>query len=91
MEGVLKNFWIKLNKPFFILAPMADVTDMAFRQIIIECGKPDVLYTEFVSCDGLCSEKGKPRLMPHLKFKKNEHPIVAQFFGTNPEDRKSVV
>jgi len=86
MEGVLKNFWIKLNKPFFILAPMADVTDMAFRQIIIECGKPDVLYTEFVSCDGLCSEKGKPKLMPHLIFKENERPIVAQFFGAKPEN-----
>jgi nifR3 family TIM-barrel protein len=87
-----RNFWKKLTlrqtqgkkKPFFILAPMADVTDMAFRQIIVECGKPDVLFTEFTSCDGLCSEKGKPKLMPHLAFKKNEHPIVAQFFGANP-------
>ncbi len=76
------------------MAPMADVTDSAFRQIIIECGrstgltvnKPDVFYTEFVSADGLCSKEGKPRLMPHLKFKKNEHPIVAQFFGANPEN-----
>ena len=97
----MSNFWEKLmalrraqDKPFFILAPMADVTDMAFRQIIIECGrstgltinKPDVLFTEFVSCDGLCSEKGKPKLMPHLKFSENERPIVAQFFGANPEN-----
>lgn len=88
-----KNFWQNLNalkqvrsKPFFVLAPMADVTDMAFRQIICETGKPDVLYTEFVSADGLCSEKGKPKLMPHLAFKKNERPIVAQFFGANPEN-----
>ena len=53
------NFWEKLPKPFFILAPMADVTDPAFRQIIAKYGKlarplagPDVLYTEFVSADG---------------------------------------
>lgn len=65
---------------------MADVTDMAFRQIICGTGRPDVLYTEFVSADGLCSEKGRPKLMPHLAFKKNEHPIVAQFFGANPEN-----
>lgn len=68
------------------MAPMADVTDSAFRQIICETGKPDVLYTEFVSCDGLCSEKGKPKLLPHLIFKENERPIVAQFFGANPEN-----
>ena len=97
----MKNsFWKRLEKPFFILAPMADVTDSAFRQIILECsnprtkraeqsshdGKPDVFYTEFVSADGLCSEKGKPKLMPHLTFKENERPIVAQFFGANPEN-----
>ena len=89
----MNSFWGKLTalrwaqgKPFFILAPMADVTDMAFQQIIVECGKPDVLYTEFVSCDGLCSEKGRPKLLPHLKFGENERPIVAQFFGANPEN-----
>ena len=65
---------------------MADVTDMAFRQIIVSCGRPDVFYTEFVSADGLCSEKGKPKLMPHLKFQKNEKPIVVQFFGAKPEN-----
>lgn len=88
-----KNFWQKLTlqqaqgkkRPFFILAPMADVTDMAFRQIIVSCRKPDVLFTEFVSCDGLCSEKGRPKLMPHLAFKENERPIVAQIFGSNPK------
>lgn len=64
---------------------MADVTDMAFRQTVAECGKPDVFYTEFVSADGLCSEKGRPKLLPHLKFGENERPIVAQFFGSKPE------
>ena len=67
-----------------ILAPMADVTDWAFRQIVAECGKPDVFYTEFISCDGLCSQ-GRDRLMKHLYFTENERPIVAQFFGAKPE------
>lgn len=85
-DNIINNFWGKLPKPFFVLAPMADVTDSAFRQIVCHTGKPDVFYTEFVSCDGLCSEKGKPKLMPHLAFKENERPIVAQFFGSNPEN-----
>ncbi|HZZ99296.1 MAG TPA: tRNA-dihydrouridine synthase [Candidatus Paceibacterota bacterium] len=83
------DFWRQLSaekKPFFVLAPMADVTDMAFRQIVIDCGRPDVLYTEFVSTDGLCSDKGRPCLLPHLKFQNNERPIVAQFFGSKPEN-----
>ncbi len=65
---------------------MADVTDSAFRQIVVSCGKPDILYTEFTSCDGLCSEKGRPKLIPHLIFKGDERPIVAQFFGANPKN-----
>ncbi len=85
-NNITNNFWEELKKPYFILAPMADVTDSAFRQIICITGKPDILYTEFVSADGLCSEKGRPKLMPHLAFKENEHPIVAQFFGANPEN-----
>ncbi|MEK7525768.1 MAG: tRNA-dihydrouridine synthase [Patescibacteria group bacterium] len=87
------GFWEKLKKPasasgrdepFFVLAPMADVTDGPFRQIVIDCGRPDVLYNEFVSCEGLCSA-GRERLLLDLRFKENEHPIVAQFFGTKPE------
>ena len=54
------NFWQQLKvlrqaqgEPFFVLAPMANVTDFAFRQIVAECGRPDVFYTEFLSCDGI--------------------------------------
>lgn len=82
------NFWQKLaakHKPFFALAPMADVTDIAERQMLTKYGRPDVLYTEFVSCDGLMSP-GREVLIKDLRFKKNEHPIVAQFFGAKPEN-----
>lgn len=64
---------------------MADVTDAAFRHIIAKYGKPDVLWTEFVACDGLCSDKGRPRLLIDLKFDKSERPIVAQLFGSRPD------
>ncbi len=79
-----KNFWKDLKKPFFVLAPMADVTDVAFRQIITKYGKPDVLWTEFVSADGLCSP-GRKVLVRDLEFSKKEKPIVAQLFTSKPE------
>jgi nifR3 family TIM-barrel protein len=82
-----KNFWGKLNKPFFVLAPMVDVTDAPFRRIIAKYGKPDVMYTEFVSADGLFLG-GKNALMKDLAFTKEERPIVAQFFTSNPERMK---
>ena len=88
------GFWAKLKKPVFMLAPMSDVTDEAFRQIITKYsrhgkkgGGPDVFWTEFVSADGLCSS-GRGALLKDLKYKKNEHPIVAQVFGSNPENMK---
>ncbi len=47
------SFWDTLPKPFFVMAPMADVTDVAFRALVAKRGKPDVFWTEFVSADGL--------------------------------------
>ncbi len=83
-----KGFWEKLNKPIFALAPMADVTDAAFRKIIAENGKPDVTWTEFVSADGLAlaPEEGKQKLLKHLMYSEIERPIVAQFFTASPEN-----
>ncbi|MDO8579747.1 MAG: tRNA-dihydrouridine synthase, partial [bacterium] len=78
------GFWKKLKKPFFVLAPMADVTDASFRRIIAMHGKPDVMWTEFVSADGLCSP-GRKTLLHDLKFTDAERPIVAQLFTSNPE------
>ncbi len=66
------------------MAPMADVTDAAFRQIINTYGKPDVFYTEFVSADGLFLG-GYDALIKDLSFTEAERPIVAQFFTSKPE------
>lgn len=79
-----KNFWRKLKKPILVLAPMANVTDAAFRRVIAKYGKPDVMWTEFVSADGLCSA-GAERLLPDLWFTESERPIVAQLFTAKPE------
>jgi len=81
------NFWDKLNKPIFVLAPMADVTDSAFRRVIAKYGKPDVTWTEFVSADGLAlaPAEGKKKLLKGLEYSEAERPIVAQFFTAIPE------
>ncbi len=78
------NFWQKLKKPIMVLAPMADVTDPAFRRIIAKYGKPDVMWTEFVSADGLFMG-GYDHLIKDLAFTPEERPIVAQFFTSKPE------
>lgn len=85
----MNNFWEKLDKPFFVLAPLANVTDAAFRRIISKYSKPAgpaVFYTEFVSADGLAlaNEEGRRKLMRDLAFSEAERPIVAQFFTSNP-------
>lgn len=80
------GFWGKLKKPIFVLAPMADVTDCVFREIIAKYGKPDVFWTEFVSADGLSHPEAREKLLIDLKFDKGEHPIVAQIFGSNVEN-----
>ena len=78
------NFWQNLSKPFFVLAPMANVTDSVFRRMIAKYGKPDVTWTEFVSADGLISS-GKEMLLHDLKYSKKERPIVAQLFTGMPD------
>jgi nifR3 family TIM-barrel protein len=85
----VKNFWNNLEKPFVVLAPLANVTDAAFRRIIAKYSKPHgpaVFYTEFVSADGLClaDEEGKAKLMRDLAFSESERPIIAQFFTATP-------
>lgn len=82
---MVESFWNKLKKPIFVLAPMANVTDVAFRRLIAKYGKPDVTWTEFVSCDGLMS-KGREHLLIDLAYDESERPIVAQIFGSKPEN-----
>ncbi len=81
-----ENFWKQLKKPFFALAPMDDVTDFPFRTMLALHGKPDVLWTEFVSADGLMHPDGLKALLPKLEYDgEAERPIVAQLFSASPE------
>lgn len=47
------NFWAALPRGFFALAPMAGVTDVACRGLVAAACHPGVLFTEFVSVEGL--------------------------------------
>ena len=71
--------------PKFILAPMDDVTDTVFRQLIASLSPPDEFFTEFVNVDGLQSP-GRPKLINRLQFTDSEKPIVAQIWGLNPDN-----
>jgi len=73
------NFWTKLNKPFYALAPMAGITDSPFRQMCLEYGA-DVLYSEMASVNAL---KFKPqKTLEMLKQSEIERPYVVQLFGS---------
>jgi nifR3 family TIM-barrel protein len=81
------SFWKELKdkkQPFFCAAPMADVTDAAFRRLLVKYGRPDVVWTEFVSADGLMSP-GREVLKRDLAYTEAERPILAQLFSSNPE------
>jgi len=89
-KGVKENTAAQ-KRPILTLAPMADVTDAAFRRIIAKYsrmgkvgGGPDVMWTEFVSADGLCSP-GREVLLRDLAFSEDERPIVAQLFTSHPD------
>jgi nifR3 family TIM-barrel protein len=91
------NFWKEIPTPMLVLAPMADVTDAAFRRMIAKysthtrpdgtAGGPDVMWTEFVSADGLvrATPEGKQQLLADLMYTTAERPIVAQLFSSTPE------
>ena len=88
MEIPYLGFWEKLPRPFFVLAPLANITDYGFRQFMTRHKKPDVLWTEFVAADGLVHPKGREALIRDLKFDENERPIVAQLFTGHPENMR---
>lgn len=78
------NIWQELPRPFFVLAPMDDVTDTVFRSVVASCSPPDLYFTEFVNVDGLQSV-GRDMLLKRLRFTKKEKPLIAQLWGKDPK------
>jgi tRNA-dihydrouridine synthase len=75
--------WQTLPNPFFALAPLDDVTDVVFREMVALAAKPDVFFTEFTNCDALFS-KGREITLPRLRYTENQRPIIAQLWGVTP-------
>ncbi len=80
--NIVFGFWKNLKLPIFTLAPMADVTDIVFRQIIAKYsrhgeqgGGPDVFWTEFVSADGLNHPDAQERLAIDLRYRETNDPL----------------
>lgn len=80
-----ENFWRDLPRPFFILAPMEDVTNVVFRHVIAEAGKPDVFFTEFTNTESYCHPEGILSVRGRLTFTPDEQPMVAHIWGNKPE------
>lgn len=79
------NLYDNLPRPFFVLAPMDDVSDTVFRQIVLSTTAPELFFTEFVNVDGLASP-GRPKLLKKLRFVAGETRLVAQLWGLKPEN-----
>jgi len=96
-SNIVLGFWEHIPEDgFLIQAPMADVTDIAFRTMIAKYsrmgepgGGPDALYTEFVAADGLFSDEGRPNLMHMFKHHPDHRPVVAQIFSSDPVKMES--
>ena len=64
---------------------MEAVTDVVFRHVVARAGRPDIFFTEFTNSDSFCSPKGIHSTRGRLAFTEDEHPMVAQIWGKNPE------
>ena len=73
---------VDLGERPVLLAPMEDVTDASFRIICKECGA-DMVYTEFISSDGLIRDAAKA--IAKMRTSEQEAPIAIQIYGNIPE------
>ena len=64
---------------------MEDVTDVVFRHVVSEAGRPDVFFTEFTNSDSYCHPEGNKSVRGRLTFTEDEQPMVAHIWGDNPE------
>ena len=83
--NMIDNFWRDLPRPFFVLAPMEDVTDVVFRHVVSEAARPDVFFTEFTNSESYCHPEGNKSVRGRLTFTEDEQPIVAHIWGDKPE------
>ena len=78
------DLWKSIKKPIIGQAPMDGISDAAFRYITDKYGHPSVLFTEFVSVEGI--NRGITPLLSAFIHHKTKTPTIAQLFGSNPKD-----
>jgi nifR3 family TIM-barrel protein len=69
--------------PAFALAPMAGMTDTAFRRLVKREGGCGLVVTEMVSSEGLV--RGIDRTLEYAEYTEEERPVAIQIFGGDPE------
>ncbi len=78
------SIWNDLPKPIMALAPMEDVTDIAFRQVVEEVAPADLYFTEFMNVDAW-GTKGWPSVSRRLDKQVSENKLIAQIWGSDLE------
>src|SRR5436190_7642585 len=73
---------IQLSSPF-VIAPMAGMTDTAFRRLVKRHGGCGLVVTEMVSSEGLV--RGIDRTLEYAEYTEEERPVSIQIFGGDPE------
>jgi len=73
---------VKLASPLGI-APMAGMTDTAFRRLVKRQGGCGLVVTEMVSSEGLV--RGIDRTLEYAEYTEEERPVSVQIFGGDPE------
>lgn len=92
----MTNFWQNIQTPNFSLAPMEDVTDTSFREVVLRSmqeGKLHLLYSEFTSVEGMCHPIGHDKVKHRLRINESEKvllkeknvKLIAQIWGKDPE------
>jgi tRNA-dihydrouridine synthase B len=69
--------------PSFALAPMAGMTDTAFRRLVKRRGGCGLVVTEMVSSEGMV--RGIDRTLEYAEYTEEERPVSIQIFGGDPE------
>ncbi len=80
-----EDLWRDLPRPFFILSPMKDVTNVVFCHVVAEVATLDVFFTEFTNTESYCYPKGIFSVRGHLTFTEGEQPIVACIWENKPK------
>ncbi len=92
MNSTANSFWFNLPRPFTVLAPMEDVTDTVFRQVVARRQAPDVFMSEFINAREFFHKKRKfARQRAHIDPAETFHPLVAQIWGNDPEAYRQII